>query len=163
MVSYKLEAFIQVRSTLSMNFASQQPRQLPPQYQQPQQLTQQHSQQQGSSHLDKLKLATQYLDSNDPKTVTAGLNYLTQKSYESSAEWTAYSTAALQIDQYPPLLNSISSLLDVVNPLGNILFQHIGDDYHDYVLFSSNRFANFEWPKRLVSSSVKQFKVRRLG
>ena len=56
------------------------------------------------------------LGSKDPTVVLKGLNTLLMKSFESDIGIT------LQIENYPDLLPALGTLLDVLNPLANILF-----------------------------------------
>jgi hypothetical protein len=72
--------------------------------------------------LDRLQKVVPNLESNDPIKVSAALNYLTQKSLEVGGDSAA--PTSLQLDALPLLPIVIGSLLDTINPLGNILFQH---------------------------------------
>lgn len=72
--------------------------------------------------MDKLQKVVSNLESNDPVKVSNALNYLTQKSMEVSGDSVAPSS--LQLDALPFLPTVIGSLLDTINPLGNILFQY---------------------------------------
>lgn len=81
-----------------------------------------HHAQSSNNQMDKLQKVVLSLESNDPVKVSNALNYLTQKSMEVSGDSVAQSY--LQLDALPFLPTVIGSLLDTINPLGNILFQY---------------------------------------
>ena len=59
----------------------------------------------------QLRNAADKLDSSDPADVIEGLNTLTRKSQE-------YDAGGILLDMHVELSTALSSLLDVVNPLG---------------------------------------------
>ena len=71
---------------------------------------------------EKINEAIKEVESKDPGTVIKGLNTILMKSFESDTGVT------LQIENYPELLNSLGSLLDVLNPLENLVFKDLGSD-----------------------------------
>ena len=109
--------------------------------------------------MDRLKLVVQYLDSNDPRLVSCGLNYLTQKSVESAADWAASVVPpSLQIDQCPTLPTALGSLLDTINPLAHFLFRPSTSN-EEYMAICLNNVNKFEWPRSLPSRRHAEFKV----
>ena len=120
---------------------------------------------------DRINEATRELNSRDPGTVIKGLNTLLMKSFESDTGIT------LQIENYPDLLTALGSLLDALNPIGNMLFhESIIDidasvevgikrkiDSDDSYVRSSLRSDETEnkWTSALPSDGNQLFKVRK--
>lgn len=76
-----------------------------------------------SSMLEKLDAAILYLKSTDVKVVAKGLNFLLAKSADGF-EQTAYANIAAA-ETCPKLVIALGELLDVVNPLGRLVYENV--------------------------------------
>ena len=65
---------------------------------------------------DEVKAHLTDLSSQDPLTVIKGLNYLSQRSYNSHEEFS--------LEYYPSILIALCNLLNNLNPLGNLVFSY---------------------------------------
>lgn len=76
-----------------------------------------------AKHTEEILNATNRIESSDPTVVVQGLNILTKKSFE------ALEGHNIQFEHYPQLAVSLGSLLDVVNPLKDVVFESFHDSH----------------------------------
>lgn len=69
-----------------------------------------------SKHFDEITLAITKIESQEPSIVVQGLNILTKKSFD------ALEANNVQFEHFPQLVVSLGSLLDVVNPLKDVIY-----------------------------------------
>lgn len=99
--------------------------------------------------------AISWLSSSDPKVVSKGLNFLLAKSvdgFENSAH-----IAVVAAECCPKLIIALGDLMEVVNPLGTLLYKpsSVDEDYFS-IMLSSPKFDE-EMPPSVYST---EFKVR---
>lgn len=77
------------------------------------------------SRADEIAIAIRQLDSRDPNEVVKGLNLLLQVSFETeNGSYHVRGLAGcLYLDAFPELALAIGSLLDVLNPIGEVVFR----------------------------------------
>ena len=95
--------------------------------------------------------AVKLIDSSDPSDIIHGLNLVTLKSFNRSTE-----TCDINLESCPYLLLSLGSLLDVVNPIGNILFMA---DTAPKILARFGGDDDTYWTSELPSHNQEAFQV----
>ncbi len=101
---------------------------------------------------NKIIKAIKYMDSSDPAVVVKGLNILTQKTYE------LYDSNALQLENFPELILSLGSLMDIVNRLDVDIFSNSPhNSYSSMVLDRSNTY----WSTEIFVSPITE--LHRVG
>lgn len=101
---------------------------------------------------EAIDIAVQDLYSPDPYVVIGGLNFFLKKSFDSSEFFPFY------LNNNPEVWVALTSLLDIINPTGNIFFKsfsknelEITDYYPDFLID--------EWKYNLPNFGTIEFKV----
>lgn len=104
-----------------------------------------------------IDLAIQNLYSTSANDVVKSLNFLLVKTSDDAN--------SIQIEQHPNLLTAISDLLDVINPLGNLIFerqsgnQGTDEDMLLDEIFDCVDTKHLNW-QHLLGCNNEEFKVK---
>eukprot|EP01038_Epipyxis_sp_PR26KG_P016280 gene16280-22177_t len=102
--------------------------------------------------LDRIGYSIAQINSNNPIHVIDGLNFILQRSSESTTGNVLY------IENYIQLPIALGNLLNTINPLGNILFTDVSSD-RSYSHFLLDKLVHPQWSPELLSNGNKKIQI----